>query len=76
MTLPEVVQGPIAAEFSSNFYVIGAAKKKGDTGKPSCGVTCSRPVGTPDSCPTPKKKKASDFQPMIPAWSEPPAART
>lgn len=77
MTLPEIVQGPIAAEFGGDLFLLAAAKKP-KPGPASCGITCTGPKGSTESCPKSpiKKKRTQDFQPTIEGWSAPPAART
>jgi hypothetical protein len=76
VTLPELIQGPIAAEFGEEFFL--RAKKKKKDPEQTCGLGCTnpKPKGITDSCPEPvKKKKAQDFEPVIQGWSEPPATR-
>jgi len=76
VNLPEVVQGPIASEYGSDFFLLAATKKKPGETKQSCGITCTGPKGDKLSCPKPTKKKAQDFQPNIPGWSASPYQRS
>lgn len=76
--LPEIAQGPIAAEFGEDFFISAAAKKKNPPPIPTCGADCTNPKikASTESCPAPKpKKRAQDFHPVIQGWSEPPDAR-
>jgi hypothetical protein len=83
-TIPEILRGAVALEYAELLTKLQASKESGGKDKPrkegdSCGSGCTVPGRDPknDTCPVlpPKKKSAPTFQPVVPGWSEPPAAR-
>jgi hypothetical protein len=89
-TMAEIFQGAIALEYHETLMKLQAAEKYGDKKKPkkdeqqTCGgagcttqaanLPCEK-GGKNETCSVKKKKAARTFQPMVPGWSEPPAAR-
>lgn len=77
VTLPEIFQGPISAEFGEDLSLLAAAGRDDPTHE-TCGQDCTDPKQLPDSCPAPKKKErrsAQRFHPQVQEWSEPPVVR-
>ena len=85
MSMPDLLQGPIAVEYGEIALTIRANKKtdKNTTGE-TCGSDCTNPGDCErggDSCPAPVKekeppRKKKAFTPVVTGWSEPPAARS
>ena len=89
-TMAEIFQGAIALEYHETVTKLLAAEKYSDKNKPkkeltTCGgegcttnapnLPCKDEVKN-QTCNVQKKKKSAEtFQPVVPGWSEPPAAR-
>jgi hypothetical protein len=83
MSMPNLLQGPIAVEYGEIALAIRADKKTDKNSTDSCGSDCTNPFDCEkgllpkDSCPVipGREKKYQAFTPALPGWSEPPAVR-